>query len=104
MQIETTGAEIVARNGSMSWTRAECEALFNQVVNAENWKKSIDALVEFQNDRDLLGTREAVIFYTGSVPTIEFVIRRPEHTTRWDGGHTRTYRVRAAGYYQTIGA
>ncbi len=94
MQTEATSAEIVARNGSMTWTRAECEALFNRVVNAENWEKSIDALVEFTNDRDLLGTREAVIFYTGSVPTIDFVMR----------GRGHVYRVRAAGYYQTIGA
>lgn len=95
MQTDTTGAEIVARNGSMTWTRAELEALFNRVVNAENWKASIDALVEFDNDRELLGTREAVIFYTGSVPTIVV-------SGGWLGN--AVYRVRAAGYYQTIGA
>lgn len=85
------GGQIVARNGSMSWTRDEVSAAFTAVQNKENWKARIDAVVTLADDRALLGMREAVIFFTGSIPTFDAL------------GQNR-YRVRAAGYYVAIGA
>jgi hypothetical protein len=101
-QIEALNAEmaefdnlVAAKNGSMEWTRKELASYFKQVENRENWKLAIDADVVLDNDRDLLGVREAVIFFTGSVPTMTPMRAR--------GGRV-TYRVQAAGYYVAIGA
>jgi hypothetical protein len=92
---EPLGDRVVAVNGSFKWTHDELTAYFSAVADPTNWKKAVDATLRFENDRDLLGTRESVIFFTGSVPTITVEKFR----------HGRVvYRVRAAGYYQTIGA
>lgn len=81
---------VVAQVGSLAWTRRELDALFSR-AHGDNWKERIDRVVVLKNDRELLGMREAVVFFTGSVPTFEAM------------GRNR-YRVRAAGYYATIGA
>lgn len=84
-------SQIVAGKGSWTWTRAELNGLFSRVQPAENWKARIDAETVFVDDRERAGMIEAVIFFTGSVPTLQ-----PLNGNR--------YRVRAAGYYATIGA
>lgn len=81
----------VAVSGSMSWTRRELNDLFKRVEPAGNWKLRIDAVAVAADDRELLGIREAVIFFTGSVPTMT-----PKGRNR--------YHVKAAGYYAAIGA
>src|SRR5689334_16707240 len=90
-ELAAMNQQVVARSGSMEWTRGQLDALFERVRPAENWKNRIDAVVTLADDREMIGTREAVIFFTGSVPTFE-----PRGRNR--------YRVRAAGYYATIGA
>lgn len=94
-QMAELDAKVVARNGSFEWTRAELSAYFSRVETKENWKLAIDADVVLESDRDLLGTREAVIFFTGSIPTFRALRSR--------GGRV-TYNVTAAGYYVAIGA
>ena len=88
---EDDALQIVARNGSFMWTRLELSDLFRRVQPQEHWKNPIDAVATLANDRELLGLREAIIFYTGSVPTLASL-------------GANQYRVRAAGYYATIGA
>lgn len=83
--------QVVARGGGHTFTRAELLRYFSLVENQTNWKSIIDATVEVPTDRDLAGIREAVIFFTGSVPSFE-------------AAAARTFHVKAAGYYQTIGA
>jgi len=94
-KLEAIDHLVVAKNGSWEWTRGELSAYFKQVETKDNWKMPIDADVLLDNDRDLFGLREAVIFFTGSVPTF-----RP---LRARGGKT-LYNVTAAGYYAVIGA
>lgn len=83
--------QIVARNGSLSWTHAALSGLFDRVRPKDNWKMAIDATVTLGDDHELLGLRAAVEFFTGSVPTLDAL------------GANR-YRVRAAGYYAAIGS
>lgn len=88
---EQVCAEVLGRDV----TRGKLREAFGRVQDPTNWKKAIDARIPLCSDFDLLVVREAVIFFTGSVPSIDFVLVR---------GGRNIYRVRAAGYYQTIGA
>lgn len=86
---------VVARTSlAVDVTRAIALAAFNAVAPRDNWKGRIDVVLARSTVRDLGGVeviREAVIFFTGSVPTIDDL----------DAG---TVRVRAAGYYAAVGA
>ena len=73
------------------WSRDELTEAFGLVSNPANWKLPVDATVRSMHgtvDVDLI--REAVIFFTGSVPSMKWTMKG--------------LRVRAAGYYKTIGA
>lgn len=74
-------------------TRRELTAAFNRVARPDNWKFPIDMTLLLEPlDREVV--REAVIFFTGSVPKFEY-----------DGCcGDLTCRVTADGYYRTIGA
>lgn len=91
-ELAEANAQVVARNGSMVWTRGELLELFNRVANADNWKLAIDATVSLANDHELFGMYEAVVFFAGCHATI-----------RTAGGRNR-YRVTAVGYYTAVGA
>lgn len=65
--------------------------LFDLVKPESHWKDKINAVVPF--DADLTGIREAVIHFTGSVPTFQPVM----------DGDKQVYCVFAAGYWATIG-
>ena len=83
---------VVAVSQRFQWTHGELSALFDAVKNRENWKMAIDATVRFDNDKDLIGTLEAISFFTGSTGSAVPVDRYGR------------YRVRAAGYYAAVGA
>jgi cell division FtsZ-interacting protein ZapD len=70
---------------------AERKRVFELVQNKEHWKNPIDATLDELSEADEKLLYDAVPFYTGSVPTI----------TRYKNGRVR---VRAAGYYRTVGA
>jgi hypothetical protein len=73
------------------WSRAELLEAFDMVADKKAWKNPIDRLVTrewFAYNGNRL--REAIIFYTGSVPMF----------TPADDLHIR---VEADGYYKTIG-
>lgn len=63
-------------------------------VRSENWKNRIDVVVTLTDDERAL-VAEAVPFFTGSLP---------EFLELGVAGIGRIYRVRANGYYLTIGA
>lgn len=89
-------AQVVAKVCGRDVTRAQLSAAFTTVANPSNWKLPIDARVPLGCDFDLLLVREAVIFFTGSVPTITPVLLvKPRGMA---------YRVQAAGYYAAVGA
>lgn len=67
---------------------SELRVAFDKVQNKDHWKNPIDAVIL---TKDIKITEAAIIHYTGSVPTF----------TRVDGNNTR---VKAAGYFATIGA
>ena len=90
-EMAESDAQVVARNGRFEWTRRELLDLFNRSADRGNWKNPINRVVTLANDRELLGLREAIVFFTGSVPTLTAI-------------GTNRYRVRATGYYRTIGA
>jgi hypothetical protein len=77
---------------SDKYTEKQLEDAFNLVSNSANWKYPIDiSLPNFSAasvDRELI--KEAVIFYTGSVPTFT------EYENRLV--------VKADGYYIAVGA
>jgi len=71
------------------WSRAELKAAFDLVANRSHWKNPIRRTVPAGTDLELV--REAVIFYTGSVP---------EFSTKPDGSTL----VVAIGYFAAVGA
>lgn len=93
--------EIIPANflgGIAGKRRSEVSAIFDRVADKSNWKLPIKAEVALDfADSDLL--REAVIFFTGSVPTMEVI---EPFLNRNDG--RSMYRVTAAGYYSAVGA
>lgn len=89
-------AMVVARILGHDVTRGELSAAFDRVANRDNWKDRIDVVVDVANDVELATIREAVVFFTGSVPTFE-----PRPGAGLPGCR---YRVRAAGYYAAVGA
>lgn len=88
-------AQVVTTRGSRQITRGQLEEIF-ELVSRPNWKEPIDAEVAayeldaLSADLDLLA--EAIAFFTGSEARIE-----PTKIAN-------RYRVRAAGYYLTVGA
>jgi hypothetical protein len=81
-------AQIVAKVNGVDVTRGELDEVFKLVQPKDNWKMPIDAVVPRGTKLAML--KEAVIFFTGSSPTIKQV----------RGG----FRVTAAGYYAAVGA
>lgn len=72
---------------SVRWS--ELRDAFDSVLNPEqHWKGPIDTVLRV-SDEELL--REAIVFYTGSVPTFRPI----------GEGYTR---VTAKGYWQAVGA
>ncbi len=96
-QIDSEGqAQVCAKILGRDVTRAELSKAFDQVKNPTNWKMPVDARIPLVSDFDLLLVREAVIFFTGSVPEITPVLLcKPR---------AMVYRVTAAGYYVAVGA
>lgn len=92
---ETGSRQRVAVVMGRKVTRGTLLKAFARVENRQNWKLAIDAVVDVANDRDLLTLREAVVFFTGSIPTFTPV-----------GGALPgcRYRVTAIGYYAAVGA
>jgi hypothetical protein len=82
---------IVTPSRTYEETTAILSPAFDRVANKENWKFAIDAVIDIADMDEQLVIHEAVIFYTGSVPTFT-------HLT----GHS--FRVRARGYYAAIGS
>ena len=76
-------------------TRGELSVAFDAVADKANWKNPVDSVVDL-NDAEMAMVREAVVFFTGSVA--KFEARKGAKLPRC------RYRVRAAGYYKTIGA
>lgn len=72
----------------MNYTREQLYDAFNKVC-AVNWKDPIDATID-SSDKDIV--YEAVIFFTGSVPTFTPIMGTPY------------YRVQAVGYYEAVGS
>lgn len=87
--------QVVAQVCGRDVTRAEMSKAFDRVANTVNWKNPINATVTVESDAELLTIREAVIFFTGSVPTIS--------VETFKNGRV-VYRVKALGYYAVCGA
>ena len=87
--------QIVATVMGKQVTRGQLDEAFKRVQNPENWKMPISTSVDV-NDWEKALLHEAIIFFTGSVPT-------------WIGRTGATlprcrYTVKAAGYYAAVGA
>lgn len=87
---------VVAKVEGRPVTQGELSLAFDAVANKANWKNPIDAVVSLDS-YTMAMVREAVVFFTGSVPTFEL-------TTGTTTSGMGRYRVKAAGYYRTIGA
>lgn len=74
-------------------SRRVLEAQFNRVCDPHIWKKPIDKVIPFGDiyEHEIEEIRLAIIFYTGS---------KMVHVTR----QKDAYRIRAAGYYASVGA
>lgn len=73
------------------FTRQRLLDLFNVVANPDNWKVEIDTMIDLARE-DEEALKQAIIFFTGSTPTIKYL------------GNGLEAHVTAAGYYQTCGA
>jgi hypothetical protein len=94
--IENEGSEEkVAEVYGRKCDRGDLEAAFHKVADPKNWKHAINADVVL-NDVEVETVRQAVIFFTGSVPTFRPVARAS--VKRW------RYHVSAVGYYSAVGA
>jgi hypothetical protein len=89
-------AQVVAQVNGRAVTRGELKIAFDAVANKANWKMPVDATVNLDAHTKAL-VAEAVPFFTGSHARFQLL----SGTTT--GGIGR-YRVRAAGYYKTVGA
>lgn len=79
------------------WSRQELLDAFAR-VEPPNWKDPINKVVNV-NDwtvEDYAKVREAVVFFTGSVPSFS--------PAGYDVNNQPLSRVKAAGYYATVGA
>jgi len=83
--------QVVGNVNGKPVTRGELMKYFDMVADKANWKNPINARVKLAANEVAMLT-EAVIFFTGSVPTILPMARKGE------------YKVKANGYYLTIGA
>lgn len=94
VEAEAEAAQVVAKTlDGRECTRAQLTAAFNRVAPTDNWKLAIDTTIQLEPlDREVV--REAVIFFTGSVPKFEYAGCCGDLTCR----------VTAAGYYATCGA
>ena len=90
-QIEAEAMQqVVATVLGRAVTRGELNEAFKLVQPQGNWKETINATVQLDEAGRAM-VREAVIFFTGSVPTFTPV-------------PGLGVQVKAAGYYATIGA
>ena len=94
--IADTAAEIVAVEGEFKFSRVELQAAFDMVADPNDWKCPVRAFFTTDtqataSERMVAAVRQAVIFYTGSVPTI----------THWGNF---TFKCVADGYYRAVGA
>lgn len=85
-------SQVVAHIGERAVTRRELRDAFDRVANKTNWKLPVNAVIE-ATAADQLLISEAVVFFTGSVPTITRVPNWPHLSL-----------VRADGYYKAVGA
>lgn len=98
-KMEDFSKQVVAKVLGRDVTQGELSQAFDKVSPKDHWKNPIDAQVVLSNDFDLLLVAEAVTFFTGSKATftpVLFITARGKREMR--------YRVRAAGYFATIGA
>jgi hypothetical protein len=72
-------------------TRGEFAAAFDLVADKANWKLAIDAEVPAVGEFEIYVLKQAVIFFTASIPQIETVA-------------PGRVRVKADGYYAAVGA
>ena len=95
-QLVEMDEQIVCKAEGFAFTRAELRAAFELVEDKQNWKQPIDAFVPaascFSGQRLLVAIEQAVHFFAGM------------QTVRIDRLPLGGLRVRAAGYYRTIGA
>jgi hypothetical protein len=93
-------AQVIPANsigGLEGVTRADADEAFKLVADRSNWKNPIDRMV-YLTDEQVELVREAVIFFTGSVPKIERVYNMKFLH------NANKYHVTADGYYRAVGA
>lgn len=81
---------VVAKVGQREMSKAELSIAFDRVCDQKDWKLPINKTIDEPNEVEEIVLREAVIFFTGSVPTFTIISR----------GRVN---VRALGYYEMIG-
>lgn len=88
-------ARVVVRAHGQEYTLNDMHHYFDMVRRKDNWKLPVDAVVLLPTARDVYGVYEAVIWFTGSIPTLAVYSFTPEGIE---------YHVLAAGYYSAVGA
>lgn len=82
--------KVVAKVGKIDLTISTLKEYFNSVQNTENWKLGVKNKEVFFSTLEQRIIDEAVIFYTGSIPS-------------WKFSNGKTF-ISFAGYYEAIGA
>jgi len=113
---DVTGERVDARTGErtpvrpqitfpyrgVEYTRDQLQAVFNLVANAENWKLPIDTVL-VPGAATKASIEAAVIFLTGSIPTIREVTGYVTHRDGLVAMPMQLWQVTADGYYKAIG-
>lgn len=102
-QIEAKfAAQPIAHVNGRDYTKSDLDKAFDLVRHPENWKRTIDCRVQLTDEQVCL-IQDAVIYFTGSVPTFTPV---SHSTVQFNnaGVPERLYHVKADGYYLTCGS
>jgi hypothetical protein len=102
--MDNANDQIVAKVNGRDVTRGDLSAAFDRVKNNEHWKNRIDATIDVTTDDELLMIREAIIFFTGSVPRFERLASLAQPGIIGFSVIGARVRVRAVGYFAAIGA
>jgi hypothetical protein len=88
-------AQVVDTFNGQPITRSQLSEAFDKVRPSTHWKDRIDAEVFVKNAEELALIQRSIVFFCGCHPTLTLVT---------ENAAGQTWRVRAPGYWLSVGA